>query len=100
MCKLESGENVPDDNGRLMSLVNGGRRESIQDFSRRVGIGYKKKSHNLTGTRKISLSTSLSKIGENCDKLWRVEVAVAESTEFGRVGEAKEERIRDILSEK
>ena len=48
----------------------------------------------------ISLSTSLSETGENCDKLWRVEVAVAESTELGKVEEGKDERIRDILSVK
>ena len=48
----------------------------------------------------ISLSASLSETGENRDKLWRVEVAVAESTEFGKVEEGKEERIRNTLSEK
>ena len=53
MCKLESGGEVADDTDRLMSLVTGGRRESIQDFSRRVGIG--SKSHDLTGARMISL---------------------------------------------
>ena len=89
---------MPEDNDRLKSLVIGGRRESMQDFSRQVGIG--SKSHDLTRARMISLSTSLSETGENCDKLWRVEVAVTESTDFGKAEEGKEERIRDILLEK
>ena len=88
MCKLEEGGNVPDDNDRLISLVIEWRGESMQDFSRRAGIGFK--SHDLTGL--MSRSTSLSETGENCDKLWRVEVAVMESTEFGKVEEGKEER--------
>ena len=68
----------------------------MQDFSRQVGIG--SKSHDLTRARMISLSTSLSET-ENCDKLWRVEVAVAESTELGKAEEGRKGRIRDILSE-
>ena len=87
MCKLQSGRERTDDNDRLMSLVIGGRRESMQDFSRHVGIG--SKSHGLTGARIISLSTSLSETGEKCDKLWRVEVAVTESTEFGKQKKGK-----------
>ena len=70
----------------------------MQDFSRRVGIGYK--SHDLTGARMIGLSTSLSEIRVNRDNLWRVEGAVVESTEFGKVEEGKEERIKNILMEK
>ena len=66
----------------------------MQDFSRWVEIG--SKSHDLTGAR-ISLSTSLSETGEKCGKLWRVEIAVAESTWFGKAEEGKEERIKDIL---
>ena len=70
----------------------------MQDFSRRVGIG--SKSHDSTGARMINLSTSLSETRVNCDNLWRVEAAVAESTEFGKAEEGNEERIRDILLEK
>ena len=70
----------------------------MQDFSRRVGIG--SKSHDLTGASMISLSTSLSETGVNCDNLWREGAAVAESTKFGKAEDGKEERIRDILLEK
>ena len=70
----------------------------MQDFSRWVGIW--SKSHDLTGARMTSLSTSLSETGVNRDNLWRVEAAVAESTEFGKAEEGKGERIRDILLEK
>ena len=97
-ASLKAGGKVPDDNDRLMSLVIGERKESMQDLSRRVGIG--SNTHDLTGARMISLSTSVSETGENCDKLWRVKVAVTESTEIGKAEEGKEERIRDILSEK
>ena len=45
----------------------------------------------------ISLSSSLSETGENCDKLRRVEVVVAESTEFGKAEEGKEERIAYLV---
>ena len=48
----------------------------------------------------ISLSTSLSETGVNCDNLWRERAAVAESTDFGKAEDGKEERIRDILLEK
>ena len=97
-ANLKAGGKVPDDNDRLMSLVIGGRRESMQDFSRRVGIG--SKSHDLTGGSMISLSTSLSETGVNCDNLWREGAAVAESTEIGKAEDGKEERITDILLEK
>ena len=97
-ANLKAGAEVPEDNDRLMSVVIGRRRESMQDFSRRIGI--ESKSHDLTGARMINLSTSLSETGKNWDKLWRVEVAVAESTEFGKAEEGKGERIREILSEK
>ena len=82
-ANLKAGGKVglPDGNDRLMSSLIGERRESMQDLSRRVGIG--SKSHDLTDARMISLSTSLSETGENFDKLWRIEVAAAESTEFG-----------------
>ena len=36
---LKAGGKVPDDNDRSLSLVIGGRRESMQDFRRRV-YGY------------------------------------------------------------
>ena len=91
---LKAGGKVPDDSDKLMNLVTGRRRESMQDFGRRVGIGFK--SHDLTGARKISLSTSLSETGVNRDNLWRAEAAVAESTELGKAEEGKEERMRDI----
>ena len=45
----------------------------------------------------MRLLSSLSETGENCDKLWRVEAAGAESTEPEKAEEGKEERIRDIL---
>ena len=44
-ANLKAGGKVPDDNDKLMSLVIGRRRESMQDFSRRVEIG--SKSHDL-----------------------------------------------------
>ena len=97
-ANLKAGGKVPDDNDRVMSLVIGGRRESMQEFSRRVGIG--SKSHDMTGARTRSLSTSLSATGVNCDKLWRIGAAVAESTEFGKAEDGEQERIRDILLEK
>ena len=96
--QLEAGWKVPDDNDRSMSVVTGGRTESMQDFSRLVGIG--SKSHDLTDPHMISLSTLLSETGETCDKLWRVEVVVAGSTEFGKAEERNEEQIRDIWSVK
>ena len=54
-ANLKAGGKIPDDNARLMGLVIGGRTESMQDFSRRVGIG--SKSHDLTDARMLSLVT-------------------------------------------
>ena len=70
----------------------------MQDFNRWVETG--SKSHDLIGARMIICSTSLSETGENCDKLWKVKVSVAESTEYGKAEEGTREQIRDILSEK
>ena len=69
-ANLKAGGKVLDVNDRLMSSVTSGRRESIQDFSRRVGMGYQ--SQDLTGAGMISLLNSVSETRENCDEVWRV----------------------------
>ena len=86
-ANLKAGGKVPDDNDRLRILVIGERRKLMQDFGRWVGVG--SNSYDLTRAHRMSLSTSLSETGENCDKLRRIEVAVSEATDFGKAEKGK-----------